>query len=159
MIVSISPERHGVSHDAKDADDHEQQANPGERAELGTPKSRLGVGELFEIAFEQAGVRERDVAIDGPDFLANAIEGRAGIDGGDDAGSFKVEAIWCFRDLIEDFQRRGGEKSVRERKVDSTFSTSLPLASDLSRAACHSGSLRKASQLALAASRLGCARM
>src|SRR6266852_6469677 len=52
-----------------------------------------------------------------------------------------------------------GEKSVRTRNVDSIFSTSLPLASDLSRTLCHSGSSRKACQLAVAASRFGCARM
>src|SRR5207253_29712 len=75
-------ERHGVSHDAKDADDHEQQADPGEGTERSHAKPRLGVGEPFEIASERAGVRERDVAIDGPDFLASVIEERAGIDGG-----------------------------------------------------------------------------
>src|SRR6266403_755385 len=52
-----------------------------------------------------------------------------------------------------------GEKSVRARNVESIFSTSLPLASDLSRTLCHSGSSRKACQLAVAASRFGCARM
>src|SRR6202140_5924469 len=52
-----------------------------------------------------------------------------------------------------------GEKSVRARNVESIFSTSLPLASDLSRTVCHSGSSRKACQLAVAASRFGCARM
>src|SRR5260370_39492497 len=59
----------------------------------------------------------------------------------------------------ESFQRRGGEKSVSVRKVESTFSTSLPLASDLSRTACHSGSSRKTCQLAVAASRRGGARV
>src|SRR5207253_2896887 len=85
-------ERHGVSHDAKDADDHEQQADPGERTERSHAKPRLGVGEPFEIAFERAGVRERDVAIDGPDFLANAIEERAGIDGGPDEDAAVTKA-------------------------------------------------------------------
>src|SRR5260370_34995995 len=52
-----------------------------------------------------------------------------------------------------------GEKSVITRNVESTFSTILPLASDLSRTLCHSGSSRKACQLEVAASRLGCARV
>src|SRR5207245_4332644 len=77
---------------AKDADDHEQQADPGERTERSHAKPRLGVGEPFEIAFERAGVRERDVAIDGPDFLANAIEERAGIDGGPDEDAAVTKA-------------------------------------------------------------------
>jgi len=45
---------------------------------------------------------------------------------------------------------------VREIWI-SALSTSLPLASDLSRTLCHSGSSRKDCQLAVAASRLGCA--
>src|SRR5213079_770810 len=48
-----------------------------------------------------------------------------------------------------------GEKSVMVIKVESTFSTIFPFASDLSRTLTQSGSLRNASQLAVAASRLG----
>ncbi len=47
---------------------------------------------------------------------------------------------------------------MRARKVESTFSTSLPLASDLSLTLIQSGSSRKDFQLAVAASRLGWAR-
>src|SRR2546426_5212365 len=47
-------------------------------------------------------------------------------------------------------------KSVSARKVESTFSTSLPFASDLSLTLFHSGSSWKDFQLVAAASRLGC---
>ena len=50
-----------------------------------------------------------------------------------------------------------GEKSVGLRKVDSTFPTSPPSASDVARSDFQAGSLRKSSHDFLAASRLLCA--
>ena len=38
------------------------------------------------------------------------------------------------------FKRKGGEKSVRTRKVESMFSVSLPFSSDFSLTLFHSGS-------------------
>ena len=52
-----------------------------------------------------------------------------------------------------------GEKSVGSMKTESTCWTILPSASDAADTFFHSGSSRKAAQLALAASRLGCFRM
>ena len=52
-----------------------------------------------------------------------------------------------------------GEKSVGSMNTESTCWTILPLASDSAATFFHSGSLRKAAQFALAASRLGCSRM
>ena len=49
-----------------------------------------------------------------------------------------------------------GEKSVSLRKVESTFWTSLPLASLAVLTCIHSGSLWNAAQFAVAASRFGC---
>jgi len=71
-------------------------------------------------------------------------------------------AFWLRREGLprkETIYGSLGEKSVRRRKVESTFSTSFPLASDVSRTRRHSGSSPKAFQLTAAASRLGCARM
>src|SRR5208337_1440779 len=51
------------------------------------------------------------------------------------------------------------ENMVGTRNTDSTLATSLPFASEASRAFCQSGSARNASQFFFAASRLGCARM
>lgn len=56
-------------------------------------------------------------------------------------------------------QRKGGEKSVRTRKVESICSVSLPFRSDFSLTVFHSGSSWKDFQLAAASSRLGCWRM
>ena len=65
------------------------------------------------------------------------------------------DSIWKFADRV-----RPGyfsfEKSVGVMNTDSTFSTILPPASDSFCTLIHSGSLRKAAQEAVAASRLVC---